>query len=102
MEDQDGDGRSVAIDEVDLPSGNGFVAVYTRDGRLLGSTQVGSGSSSNLTVDLATRIPATGEYRAVLFGDDGDGVFDAESDPRVVEDDDDDDAVDDDFDYWVR
>ncbi|GAA1836074.1 hypothetical protein ACFFOM_09000 [Microlunatus capsulatus] len=104
VEDQSGDGRSVAVEEVRLTSGTGFVAVYTRDGQLLGSAEVGSGRG--LTVDLDERIPATGEYRAVLFGDDGDGRFDADADPRVVEPDDDADEaadpVDDDFDYRVR
>lgn len=102
VEDQRGDGRSVDVEEVRLTSGTGFVAVYTRDGQLLGSAEVGGGRT--LTVDLDDPIPATGEYRAVLFADDGDGSFDAETDPRVVEgdddgDDDDEDAVDDDFDY---
>jgi len=104
VEDQRGDGRSVAVEEVQLTSGSGFVAVYTRDGQLLGSAEVGRGRT--LTVELDEPIPATGEYRAVLFADDGDGTFDAETDPRVVEADDDDDdqdddedAVDDEFDY---
>lgn len=105
VEDQRGDGRSVDVEEVRLTSGTGFVAVYTREGQLLGSAEVGGGRT--LTVELEERIPATGEYRAVLFADEGDGTFDPETDPRVVEgdddgdddQDDDEDAVDDEFDY---
>ena len=102
VEDQRGEGRSVAVEEVRLTSGTGFVAVHTRDGRLLGSAEVGSGRI--LTVELDERVPTTGDYRAVLFGEDGDGRFDADADPRVVEPDDDaddDDPVDDDFDYQL-
>lgn len=106
VDDQRGDGRSVAVEEVRLTSGTGFVAVYTRDGELLGSAEVGRGRT--LTVDLDDRIPASGEFRAVLFGDEGDGRFDPEDDPRVVEGDDDaddageTDAVDDEFDYTLN
>lgn len=107
VEDQRGNGRSVSVEEVRLSSGTGFVAIYRPDGQLLGSAEVtGGGKASTLTVELDDPIPATGDdYRAVLFGDDGDGSFDAETDPRVVEGDDDNDddrdAVEDEFDYTL-
>lgn len=80
VEDQRGDGRTVAVEEASAASGTGFVAVYTRDDQLLGSAAVTGGP---LTVELDERVPATGQLRAVLFGDDGDGTFSPETDPRL-------------------
>lgn len=81
VEDQRGDGRTVTIEEASTPTGTGFVAVYRGD-QLLGSVPVSTGV---LTVQLDTRVPATGELQAVLFGDDGDNQLDAAADPRLEE-----------------
>jgi hypothetical protein len=100
VDDQRGDGRSVTVQEARLTSGTGFVAIYNRDNKLLGSAKIGNGPT--LTVKLDDRITTTAEYRAVLFADEGDGSFDAKDDRRVVESDDDGpEAIDDDFDYRV-
>ncbi|WP_091410350.1 DUF7282 domain-containing protein [Friedmanniella luteola] len=89
VEDQRGDGRTVTIEEAVTPPGTGFVAVYRGD-QLLGSVAIGP---NPLTVQLDTPVPATGELQAVLFGEDGDGQFDAAKDPRLE---------DEDFDYSVE
>jgi hypothetical protein len=89
VEDQRGDGRTVAVQEAKTTSGTGFVAVYRGD-QLLGSVPVGSGA---LTVQLDTPVPATGELEAVLFADDGDGQLDAAKDSRLE---------DEDFDYTLQ
>ena len=83
VEDQRGDGRTVTIERASTTGGTGFVAVYSGD-QLLGSVPVGSGT---LTVQLDSRVPATGELQAVLFGDDGDSRFDAAKDPRLDDED---------------
>jgi hypothetical protein len=93
---QNGDGRQVRIEKAALSTGSGHVAVFTRNGQLLGSAPVASGVRPvvmTLTVPAAT----TGELQAVLYGDDGDGAFDAAVDPRVV--DEDGKPEEDDFDY---
>ena len=89
VEDQRGDGRAVTIEEATTAPGTGFVAIYQGD-QLLGSVPLASGP---LTVQLDTRVPATGELSAVLFGDDGDDKFDAAVDPRLDEEE---------FDYSVE
>lgn len=89
VEDQRGDGRTVTVEEAVTAPGTGFVAVYAGD-QLLGSVPLGN---PPLTVQLDTRVPATGELQAVLFADDGDGQFDAAKDPRLDEED---------FDYSVE
>jgi hypothetical protein len=100
VDDQRGDGRSVLVQEARLTSGTGFVAIYNRDNKLLGSAKIGSAPAVTVKVD--ERITTTAEYRAVLFADEGDGSFDAKDDRRVVESDDDgSEAIDDDFDYRV-
>lgn len=109
VNDQSGSGSQIEIQQVLLP-GDGFVAIYAPTGELLGSAEIGK--SQTLTVKLDDKITKTGEYRAVLFADDGNGKFNADKDSQIIEiendtDDDDDadddaDVVDDDFDYTVR
>jgi hypothetical protein len=65
------------------------VAIYRGD-VLLGSGPLATGP---LTVQLDTRVPATGELQAVLFADDGDGQFDEAVDQRRDEEE---------FDYSVE
>jgi hypothetical protein len=81
VEDQSGDGQTVAVEQASTTVGTGFVAVYEGD-QLLGSLPVGSGP---LTVQLDTPVTASGELQVVLFGDDGDDEFDGAVDPRLDE-----------------
>lgn len=107
VEDQAGDGRTVRVEEVVLGSGAGHVVVVDPASRaVLGSAPVRAGTSRAVTVTLATAVPRTGEYLALLYGDDGDGRFDETRDGLVVDTDDDggDDggSVDEDFRYTLR
>ncbi|HVL84314.1 MAG TPA: hypothetical protein VM367_08550 [Pseudonocardia sp.] len=101
-DDQTGDGASAVIREARVSAGPGWVAVLTDDdGVLLGSAPVEPGVSGPVTVPLTEPPPAgDDELTAALYLDDGDGVFDPATDPRVLDDDGDgDDVEDDDFDY---
>lgn len=110
VDDQRGDGTSITLQQVRITEGTGFVAIYTRDNVLLGSAEV-TPNDAPTSIKLSDPVPATGELTAVLFGDDGDGKFDAEKDPRLVEADDDDDnddndaddndTIEEDFDYTL-
>ena len=98
-EDQRGDGTSVRVEDVQLSTTDGWVAVFAADGGLLGATPVvRSDEDVDLDVVLSPAVTGTQELRAVLYADDGDGVLDLGTDPQVAEDDDDgdDDGDDDD------
>lgn len=101
-DDQSGDGRSVVVRETAVTVGPGWLAIITDDddGRLLGSVALQPGQAGPFTVALTEPVPGDDDddLTVVLHLDDGDGLFDALRDPRVLDDDDDDDD-DDDFDY---
>jgi hypothetical protein len=99
VEDQSGDGTGVRVESVRLSSGSGHVVVQTRDGQVIGSAPVTSGSQP-VTIPLDPRVTGSGELLAVLHADDGDGAFDATRDAVVV--DDDGERESEDFDYRLR
>jgi hypothetical protein len=91
-EDQSGDGTSVVVAEVELPGDtSGHVVVHLDvDGELgpvLGSAAVQPGETEELTVPLETPTEPPATLVAVLHVDDGDGAFDPDTDPRVLDDD---------------
>jgi hypothetical protein len=93
VDDQRGDGRTVAIDEVRIMRTTGHVAIFTADrSRLLGSVSVPrSDEERRTTVTLNQPVTGTTRLLAVLYGDNGDGRFDLAVDPAVVEADGDED-----------
>ncbi len=113
-DDQSGDGTTVVVREARITVGPGWLAIRSDDddrGRLLGSAPIEPGQTGPITVTLTEPVP-TGDddddLTVVLHADDGDGAFDEQLDPRVLDDDDDDDddgdeddIEDDDFDYRV-
>lgn len=100
VEDQRGDGTTVAVQEVRLPTSDGHVVVIDpRSRAVLGSAPVTAGTTRTATVRLTTPVQASGELVALLYADDGDGRFDPTTDAGVV--DDDGEAVDEDFEYTV-
>lgn len=102
IDDQRGAGHAVRVEQARLSRSDGFVAIFTRGGTLLGSAPV-SRAVSPVTVHLDTRVPRSGELIGVLFVDNGDGHFDRSTDPAVNDGDNDlDDLLDledEDFDY---
>jgi hypothetical protein len=115
-DDQSGDGTTVVVRDARITVGPGWVAVRTDDddngGRLLGSAAVAPDRSGPVTVTLTEPVPAGDEdLTVVLHADDGDGVFDEQLDPRVLDgddddqegdDQDDDDIEDDDFEFRLN
>lgn len=95
VEDQVGDGGQVRLDGVRAGSAAGFVAVYDAGWTLLGSTSVAPGVQP-VTLTLTQPVRSSQELLAVLHRDDGDGTFDAATDPVVVADG---EPVAEDFDY---
>lgn len=87
---QTGDGRSVAVAEVQLSRTDGFVAVCTLDDRLLGLLPITrSNNERSVRVSLDEPITSTIEILVVLYADNGDGDFDWTTDPHVSGDSDD-------------
>lgn len=87
VDDQSGDGRTVRIREVALSRGDGFVVVLDprdRESPVLGTALV-TRTSAPTSVRLDDPITGSGRYLAVLFADDGDGVFDPARDAVVLE-----------------
>jgi hypothetical protein len=95
VEDQVGDGRQVRLDGVRAGSAAGFVAVYDAGWILLGTTPVTPGVQP-VTLTLTQSVRSGQELVAVLHRDEGDGAFDAATDPVVVADG---EPVAEDFDY---
>lgn len=95
VEDQVGDGRQVRLDGVRAGSAAGFVAVYDAGWTLLGTTSVAPGVQP-VTLTLTQSVRSSQELLAVLHRDDGDGTFDASTDPVVIADG---EPVAEDFDY---
>ena len=95
VEDQVGDGSQVRLDGVRAGSGAGFVAVYDAGWTLLGAAPVAPGVQP-VTLTLTQPVRSSQELLAVLHRDDGDGSFDAATDPVVVADA---EPVAEDFDY---
>lgn len=100
VDDQRGDGTTVVVREVRLPTTDGHVVVIDpRSRAVLGSAPVRAGSTRTVTLTLSTPVQVSGELVALLYADDGDGRFDPSTDAGVV--DDDGEAVDEDFEYIV-
>lgn len=100
VDDQRGDGTTVLVREVRLPTTDGHVVVIDpRSRAVLGSAPVRAGTTRAVTIDLTTPVQAGGELVALLYADDGDGRFDPTTDAGVV--DDDGDAVDEEFEFTV-
>ncbi|MGI8529984.1 MAG: DUF7282 domain-containing protein [Geodermatophilaceae bacterium] len=88
VSDQSGDGSTVLVDQVRAEK-SGFVVIVDDAGTVLGSAPVNAGDTAQLSVP--TQIPATGNYEAQLYTDDGNGRFDPAADQPVRNDDDDSD-----------
>ena len=104
VEDQTGNGRTVAVEEVRIGTEPGFVVIYDAGRSVLGWTYVPS-RVRGVTIELTTPVQASRELVAALFRDDGDKEFDPQVDPLIVEQDDDDnetEPVTEDFDYILR
>jgi len=98
LEDQSGPGDRVQVEEARLSVGRGFIVIYDLQGNYLGSAIV-TPDSQPVAVQLETRITASQELIGKLYLDNGDGIFDAESDLELM--DGETEIVQEDFDYRV-
>jgi hypothetical protein len=75
IEDQEGSGQSVLIEEISVGREGTFLVIYDDSGLVLGSTLV-SPQSQPVTLALNVALSESQELQAALYLDDGDGVFD--------------------------
>lgn len=75
IEDQEGYGQSVLIEEISVGREGTFLVIYDDSGLVLGSTLV-SPQSQPVTLALNVALSESQELQAALYLDDGDGVFD--------------------------
>ena len=84
IDDQTGDGRSVMIEEIRVGREGTFLVIYDGSGLVLGTTEV-SPQSQPVTVELAVELETSQELQATLYLDNGDGVFDLNSDRPLLD-----------------
>jgi hypothetical protein len=99
IEDQSGDGVMVQIEEIQISGSNSFLVIYDNSGLVLASALV-TPQSQPVTIKLQVPITKSQELEAVLYLDDGDGVFDLNKDFPIL--DDEQELVHEDFYYRVN
>ncbi|MEK9578150.1 MAG: hypothetical protein VW008_02235 [Aquiluna sp.] len=99
IEDQSGDGVMVQIEEIRISGSNSFLVIYNTSGLVLASALV-TPQSQPVTIKLQVPITKSQELEAVLYLDDGDGVFDLNKDFPIL--DDEQELVHEDFYYRVN
>ncbi len=100
IEDQSGDGTTIAVDEVRTSLASGLIVITNRSGSVLGVAKV-SANSTPVSISLSTPITSSQELYAQLFSDNGNGAYDS-SDLVVYESLEDREPITEDFDYVVR
>ena len=83
IEDQSGDGRSVAIDEIKVARGNSFLVIYDLNGFVLAQSLV-TPQSQPVTLLLDSPILESQELQATLYLDNGDGLFELDLDLPIL------------------
>lgn len=96
--DQSGDGRSVVIEEFELGIDNVWLVICTESGSVLANIMT-STQSKPVTINLTRAVTTDQELVAVLYLDDGDGVFEKSQDTPVHEEPG--ESVEEDFEYDV-
>lgn len=84
IDDQVGNGRSVMIEEIRVGREGTFLVIYDGSGLVLGTTEV-SPQSQPVTVELAVELERSQELQATLYLDNGDGVFDLNTDLPLLD-----------------
>lgn len=99
LEDQSGSGERVAVEEVRLSLGRGFLVITDLAGNYLGSA-IATPDSQPVVVQLDKQLLSSQELIGTLYLDNGDGIFGAESDVLIR--DSEGEIVREDFDYKVN
>lgn len=97
IEDQSGDGASVAVEFARVERGAAFLVILNQAGQILGSAPIDP-QSQPVTVVLTSPLAKSQELSAQLRWDDGDGVLNLDTDPILVEEHEDDVAED----FWYE
>lgn len=97
IEDQSGDGRSVAVEYARVERGAAFLVILNQAGQILGSAPIDP-QSQPVTVVLTSTLSKSQELLAQLRWDDGDGVLNMDTDLILVEEHEDDVAED----FWYE
>ena len=84
IEDQQGNGGSVVIEELRVGRDNTFLVIYDTTGLVLASAKA-SPQSQPVQVQLDIPISASQELEATLYLDDGDGVFNLQKDRPLID-----------------
>ena len=84
IEDQQGDGNSVVIEELKVGRDNTFLVIYDTTGLVLASAKA-SPQSQPVQVSLDIPVTVSQELEAALYLDDGDGVFSLQLDRPLVD-----------------
>ncbi len=100
IEDQSGDGKTVAIEELRTSLPAALIVITNRSGSVLGVAKA-SATSTPVSIELRTPITVSQELYAQLFADNGNGDYDS-SDLVVYEDLEEREPITEDFDYRVR
>jgi len=79
IEDQEGDGTSLAIDEIKVGRANAFLVIYDTSGLVIAETLV-TPQSQPVTLLLEIPLTRSQDLQAALYLDDGDGVFELDLD----------------------
>ena len=85
IDDQNGSGSSVLIEEIKVGRDGTFLVIYDSTGLVLASAMV-SPQSQPVMVPLEIAISSSQELQAALYLDNGDGVFSLSSDSPVIDD----------------
>jgi hypothetical protein len=89
VRDQRTPGDTLVIDDLVLPEGGGFVAVYQdgsgAPGELLATSQhLGAGDHADVELELDQTLDADGQVWIMAHGDEGDDAFDVERDTPLT------------------
>jgi len=79
IEDQEGDGTSLDIDEIKVGRANAFLVIYDTSGLVIAETLV-TPQSQPVTLLLEIPLTRSQDLQAALYLDDGDGVFELDLD----------------------
>jgi hypothetical protein len=83
IDDQVGDGLTLFIHEVEIERGNAFLVVYN-DANLVVAEAFVTPQSQPVTISFDVPLTSTQNLQAVLYLDDGDGLFDLGQDLPII------------------
>lgn len=98
IDDQEGSGLEVQVEEVRLSLGKAFLVISTSQSEVVGYAVV-TPDSQPVVIELNNKVTFSQKLSAALYLDNGDEVFSVDSD-RALKDEDG-ELVEEDFDYFV-